>query len=188
MLLVTGSQSKNVSCFAWIWPNSDRWLVNHCAMPSIGQTWVLASIGAVVEMGMLSTLKRLIMESNDAGVDLVHKRGPGASHLKLAVNVKSFSNFKNFTLNFKDLLQIRGRGGAALASPGSAAVMIHGILSCCALHAHCMRDVTTLSRTSSCDADVFLSLGKAITILDSRRPTSTTHCFIVWSNLVEIKH
>jgi hypothetical protein len=27
-------------------------LVNHCAMPSIGQTWVLASIGAVVEMGI----------------------------------------------------------------------------------------------------------------------------------------
>jgi hypothetical protein len=38
MLLVTGSQSKNVS------------LVNHCAMPSIGQTWLLASIDAVVEM------------------------------------------------------------------------------------------------------------------------------------------
>jgi hypothetical protein len=33
-------------------------------MPSIGQTWVLASIGAVVEMGILSTLKRLLMESN----------------------------------------------------------------------------------------------------------------------------
>jgi hypothetical protein len=32
-------------------------------MPSIGQTWVLASIGAVVEMGVLSTLKRLLMES-----------------------------------------------------------------------------------------------------------------------------
>jgi hypothetical protein len=29
-------------------------------MPSIGQTWVLASIGAVVEMGVL---KRLLMES-----------------------------------------------------------------------------------------------------------------------------
>jgi hypothetical protein len=27
-------------------------------MPSIGQTWVLASIGAVVEMGILSTLKK----------------------------------------------------------------------------------------------------------------------------------
>jgi hypothetical protein len=38
-------------------------LVNHCAMPSIGQTWVLAYIGAVVEMGILSTLKRLLMES-----------------------------------------------------------------------------------------------------------------------------
>jgi hypothetical protein len=34
-----------------------------CAMPSIGQTWILASIGAVVEMGVLSTLKRLLMES-----------------------------------------------------------------------------------------------------------------------------
>jgi hypothetical protein len=32
-------------------------------MPSIGQTWILASIGAVVEMGVLSTLKRLLMES-----------------------------------------------------------------------------------------------------------------------------
>jgi hypothetical protein len=35
-------------------------------MPSIGQTWVLASIGAVVEMGVLSTLKRLLMESNES--------------------------------------------------------------------------------------------------------------------------
>jgi hypothetical protein len=50
--------------FAWIWSNSDRRFVNHCAMPSIGQAWVLASIGAVVEMGILSTLKRLLMESN----------------------------------------------------------------------------------------------------------------------------
>jgi hypothetical protein len=32
-------------------------------MPSIGQTWVLAYIGAVVEMSVLSTLKRLPMES-----------------------------------------------------------------------------------------------------------------------------
>jgi hypothetical protein len=32
-------------------------------MPSIGQTWVLAYIGAVVEIGILSTLKRLPMES-----------------------------------------------------------------------------------------------------------------------------
>jgi hypothetical protein len=29
-------------------------------LPSIGQTWILASIGAVVEMGILSTLKRLL--------------------------------------------------------------------------------------------------------------------------------
>jgi hypothetical protein len=44
-----------------IWPNSYCWLVNHCAMPSIGKTWVLASIGAVVEMGVLTrTLKRLL--------------------------------------------------------------------------------------------------------------------------------
>jgi hypothetical protein len=56
MHLVTGSQ-KTSHVFAWIWPNSDRWLVNHCAMSSIGQTWVLASIDAVVEMGVLSTLK-----------------------------------------------------------------------------------------------------------------------------------
>jgi hypothetical protein len=33
-------------------------------MPSIGQTWVLALyIGAVIEMGILSTLKRMPMES-----------------------------------------------------------------------------------------------------------------------------
>jgi hypothetical protein len=32
-------------------------------MPSIGHTQVLASIGAVVEMGVLSTLKQLLMES-----------------------------------------------------------------------------------------------------------------------------
>jgi hypothetical protein len=66
MFLVTSSQSKTSHVFAWIWPNSDRRLVNHCAMPSIGQTWVLASIGAVVEMGALSTLKRLLMESNSS--------------------------------------------------------------------------------------------------------------------------
>jgi hypothetical protein len=53
----------NYSCLLYALPNSDRWLVNHCAMPSIGQTWVLASIGAVVEMGILSTLKLLPMES-----------------------------------------------------------------------------------------------------------------------------
>jgi hypothetical protein len=48
-------------------------------VPSIGQTWVLASIGAVVEMGVLSTLKRLPMESlwqaaqpADQGVKLVY--------------------------------------------------------------------------------------------------------------------
>jgi hypothetical protein len=63
MFLVTGSQSKTSHVFAWIWPNSDRRLVNHCAMPSIGQTWVLAYIGAVVEIGVLSTLKRLPMVS-----------------------------------------------------------------------------------------------------------------------------
>jgi hypothetical protein len=50
MLFVTGSQSKNLSCFCLdMAHNSDRWLVNHCAMPSIGQTWVLASIVAVVD-------------------------------------------------------------------------------------------------------------------------------------------
>jgi hypothetical protein len=70
MLLVTGSQSKNVSCFCLDMTQLRSLIgqslcnaVNHCAMPSIGQTWVLASIGAVVEMGVLSTLKRLLMES-----------------------------------------------------------------------------------------------------------------------------
>jgi hypothetical protein len=38
-------------------------------MPSIGQTWVLASIGAVVEMGILSSLKQLPMESS-SGADI----------------------------------------------------------------------------------------------------------------------
>jgi hypothetical protein len=33
-------------------------------MPSFGQTWVLASIGAVVEMDILSSLKKLLMESS----------------------------------------------------------------------------------------------------------------------------
>jgi hypothetical protein len=44
-------------------------------MPSIGQTWVLASIGTVVEMGVLSTLKLLLMESrfSDAGGILSQK-------------------------------------------------------------------------------------------------------------------
>jgi hypothetical protein len=36
-------------------------------MPSIGQTRVLVSIGAVVEMGVLSTLKQLLMEYNLTG-------------------------------------------------------------------------------------------------------------------------
>jgi hypothetical protein len=49
MLLVMAANQRTSHIFAWIWPNCDRWLVNHCAMPSIGQTWVLASIGAVVE-------------------------------------------------------------------------------------------------------------------------------------------
>jgi hypothetical protein len=63
-----GANQKTSHVFAWIWPNCDRWLVNHCAMPSIGQTWVLVSIGAVVWMGILSTLKRLLMESNSRHV------------------------------------------------------------------------------------------------------------------------
>jgi hypothetical protein len=53
MLLVTGSQSRNVSCFSL---DMAQW------RSLIGQTWVLASIGAVVEMGILCTLKRLLME------------------------------------------------------------------------------------------------------------------------------
>jgi hypothetical protein len=57
LLLVPGSQSKNVSCFCLDMAQWRLLIVNHCAMPSIGQTWVLASIGAVVEMGVLSTLK-----------------------------------------------------------------------------------------------------------------------------------
>jgi hypothetical protein len=54
MLLVTDSQSKNVSCFCL---DMAQWrsLIGQSlcnAMWSIGQTWVLASIGAVVEMGI----------------------------------------------------------------------------------------------------------------------------------------
>jgi hypothetical protein len=45
----------------------------------VTQAWVLASIGAVVEMGILSTLKRLLMESNIlvvAVVKIVNARFP----------------------------------------------------------------------------------------------------------------
>jgi hypothetical protein len=40
MLLVTAAYQKTSHIFAWIWLNSDRRLVNHCALPSIGQTCV----------------------------------------------------------------------------------------------------------------------------------------------------
>jgi hypothetical protein len=53
MLSVTGSQSKNVSCFCLDMAQWQSLMVNHCALPSIGQTWVLAPIGAVFEMGDL---------------------------------------------------------------------------------------------------------------------------------------
>jgi hypothetical protein len=43
-------------------------------MPSIGQTWVLASIGAVVEMGILSTLKRLLMACMEARVNMASSK------------------------------------------------------------------------------------------------------------------
>jgi hypothetical protein len=56
MVLVTGSQTKNVSCFCLDMAIAIADWSIICAMPSIGQTWVLASIGAVVEMGVLSTL------------------------------------------------------------------------------------------------------------------------------------
>jgi hypothetical protein len=48
-------------------------------MPSIGQTWVLASIGAVVEMGVLSTLKRLLMESKSVKRLLMESKSGAAS-------------------------------------------------------------------------------------------------------------
>jgi hypothetical protein len=51
-------------------------MVAYTPLPSIGQTWVLVSIGAVVEMGILSTLKRLLMESNGGpalGLSTLHK-------------------------------------------------------------------------------------------------------------------
>jgi hypothetical protein len=52
-ILINRQPIKNV--FAWIWPNSDRWLVNPCALPSIGQTWVLVSNDAAFEMGIEKT-------------------------------------------------------------------------------------------------------------------------------------
>jgi hypothetical protein len=45
--------------------NSERLLANHCALPSIGQTWVFAPTDAVFEMGVLiRTMKILLVESN----------------------------------------------------------------------------------------------------------------------------
>jgi hypothetical protein len=49
-------------------------------MPSIGQTWVLASIGAVVEMSILSTLKRLLMESTCSLTSTTDFRHRGLMH------------------------------------------------------------------------------------------------------------
>jgi hypothetical protein len=48
-------------------------------MPSIGQTWALASIGAVVEMGVLGTLKRLLsfMESIILGTCISRRANTG---------------------------------------------------------------------------------------------------------------
>jgi hypothetical protein len=69
MLLVTGSQSKNVSFFCLdMTQYSDRRLVNHCAMPSIGQTWRLASIGAVVYMAHAQEHHSHSMKMNDWGM------------------------------------------------------------------------------------------------------------------------
>jgi hypothetical protein len=52
---------------------SDHWLVNPCAVPSIGQTWVLASNNAVFEMGdLIRTLKRLLMECTVTHTNQVH--------------------------------------------------------------------------------------------------------------------
>jgi hypothetical protein len=67
--------------------------VNISVNPSIGQTWVLASIGAVVEMGVLSrTLKRLLMESN------LQQAGPQIHLIERPDNVSSnltpLPNFK----------------------------------------------------------------------------------------------
>jgi hypothetical protein len=50
------------------------WLVNHYAMPSIDQTWALASIGAVIEMGdLIRTLKRLLMESSTERIPSIRR-------------------------------------------------------------------------------------------------------------------
>jgi hypothetical protein len=57
-------------------------------MPSIGQTWVV-SIGAVVEMGILSTLKRLLMESLPPRRQLPHF-GKGRSRIENAPQLPHF--------------------------------------------------------------------------------------------------
>jgi hypothetical protein len=62
MFLVTSSQSKNVSCFCLDMAQL-RSLIGQSLCNTIYWSRVLASIGAVVEMGILSTLKRLLMES-----------------------------------------------------------------------------------------------------------------------------
>jgi hypothetical protein len=53
VLLVTSSQSKTYHDLPGYGPMATADWSIICAMPSIGQTWALASIGAVVEMGVL---------------------------------------------------------------------------------------------------------------------------------------
>jgi hypothetical protein len=68
-------------------------------MPSIGQTWVLASIGAVVEMGVLTrTLERLLMEST-------FSHGPTLISLNISVqvNVEVITSENHASLCLEDL-------------------------------------------------------------------------------------
>jgi hypothetical protein len=65
MLLVTGGQSKNISCFCL---DMAQWrsligksLCNAIYWSNMG----FSIIGADVELGILSTLKRLLLESTD---------------------------------------------------------------------------------------------------------------------------
>jgi hypothetical protein len=103
--LVTCSQSKNVSCFAWIWPNCDRWLFNPCALPSIGQTWVLASNDALFEIekwlghwkDCLWSLRQMVLKRFRTGNRYGWCKTRNTTEVLLALRLKYPSN-KHFVL------------------------------------------------------------------------------------------
>jgi hypothetical protein len=86
-------------------------------MSYIGQTWVLASIGAVVEMGVLSTLKRPLMEYNALGMlGCCHYRLPWIPHRPagnkptLVVQL-SISTIRQYMWSSVHVYAYRGRAG-----------------------------------------------------------------------------